>query len=181
MANLWESLAVAALAKPWPWGAKKVKFMKKKNFTLKQSDHLPQAEAPMVRKRGFIVAATVETKGHDGVIIAQGGTNHGWAMHVWEGQLRFVTRHGGKLTALVAKGAFPKSAVKVSAQLQTDGTVTLKVDDKVVLEGKSPGPMLDMPLDGLEVGVDLNGAVGRYPADKVFEGTVKNLSLKILK
>jgi arylsulfatase len=135
----------------------------------------------MVRKKAFTVTATVETKGHDGVIIAQGGTNHGWALHVWEGQLRFVTRHGGKLTALVAKGAFPKTAVKVSAQLQIDGTVTLKVDDKVVVEGKTPGPMLDMPLDGLEVGVDLNGAVGRYPADKVFEGTVKNLSLKILK
>ena len=100
---------------------------------------------------------------------------------MWEGKLRFVTRHGGKLTLLVGDKEFPKSAVKVFVELQTNGTVTLKVDDKVVLEGKIPGPMLDMPLDGLEVGVDLNGAVGRYPADKVFEGTVKNVSLKILK
>ena len=128
-----------------------------------------------------MVTATVETKGHDGVIIAQGGTNHGWALHVWEGKLRFVTRHGGKLTSLVGDKDFPKSAVKVFAQLQTNGTVTLKVDDKVVAEGKTPGPMLDMPLDGLEVGVDLNGAVGGYPADEKFEGTVKNLKLKILK
>ena len=135
----------------------------------------------MVKNRAFTVMATVETKGHDGVIIAQGGTNHGWALHVWEGKLRFVTRHGGKLTSLVADKDFPKSEVKVFAELQTDGTVTLKIGDKVVAEGKTPGSMQDMPLDGLEVGVDSNGAVGRYPADKLFEGTVKKLSLKILK
>ena len=76
---------------------------------------------------------------------------------------------------------FPKSEVKVFAELQTNGTVTLKVGDKVVAEGKTPGSMQDMPLDGLEVGVDSNGAVGRYPADKLFEGTVRKLSLKILK
>ena len=182
MAARWEKWALKALAKPWPWGGKKkTKFSKKKNFTLKQGDQLPQSEAPMVHKKAFMVTATVETKGHDGVIIAQGGTNHGWALHVWEGKLRFVTRHGGKLTSLEVNKDFPKSAAKVFAQLQTNGTVTLKVDDKVAAEGKTPGPMLDMPLDGLEVGMDLNGAVGGYPADKKFEGTVKNLKLKILK
>jgi len=50
-----------------------------------------------------------------------------------------------------------------------------------VAEGKTPGPMLDMPLDGLEVGVDLNGAVGRYPADAKFKGTITNAALKIQK
>jgi hypothetical protein len=71
--------------------------------------------------------------------------------------------------------------VKVSAQLQTDGAVTLQVDDKIVVEGKTPGPMLDMPLDGLEVGVDLNGAVGQYPANVKFKGEITNVALKILK
>ncbi|MDP6036245.1 MAG: hypothetical protein QGG55_09375, partial [Verrucomicrobiota bacterium] len=61
------------------------------------------------------------------------------------------------------------------------GIVTLKVDDKVVIEGKTPGPMLDMPLDGLEVGEDRNGAAGNYPADQKFKGTVKKLVLRLLK
>ena len=75
---------------------------------------------------------------------------------------------------------FKSDALSPKWQIQ-DGAVTLKVDDKVVVEGQTPGPMIDMPVDGLEVGVDRNGAVGRYPADKLFEGTVKNISLKILK
>ena len=86
-----------------------------------------------------------------------------------------------ELTEEVFRQVFPKSAVKVYTEFSKDGTVTLKVDDTVVVEGQTPGPMLDMPVDGLEVGVDRNGAVGRYPADKLFEGTVKNISLKILK
>ena len=181
MAERWEAWAKEALAKPWPWGAKKIRFSKKNNFTLKQGDHLPQSEAPMVRKRGFSVAATVETKGNDGVIVAQGGTNHGWALHVWKGQLRFVTRHGGRQTSLMVEEPLSKSAVKIFAELNADGTVTLKVDDKVVIEGKTPGSMLDMPLDGLEVGEDRNGAVGEYPANQKFKGIIKRVSLRLHK
>jgi len=181
MAERWEAWAKEALAKPWPWGAKKIRFSKKNNFTLKQGDHLPQSEAPMVRKRGFSVAATVETKGNDGVIVAQGGTNHGWALHVWKGQLRFVTRHGGRQTSLMVEEPLSKSAVKIFAELNADGSVTLKVDDKVVIEGKTPGSMLDMPLDGLEVGEDRNGAVGEYPANQKFKGIIKRVSLRLHK
>jgi arylsulfatase len=181
MAERWEAWAKEALAKPWPWGAKKIRFSKKKNFTLKQGDHLPQTEAPMVRKRGFTVTATVETKGNDGVIVAQGGTNHGWALHVWKGQLRFVTRHGGRQTSLMVEEPLSKSAVKIFAELNADGSVTLKVDDKVVIEGKTPGSMLDMPLDGLEVGEDRNGAVGEYPANQKFKGIIKRVSLRLHK
>ena len=55
------------------------------------------------------------------------------------------------------------------------------MDDKIVAEGKTPGPMLDMPLDGLEVGVDLSGAVGQYPANVKFKGEITNVALKIQK
>jgi hypothetical protein len=92
-----------------------------------------------------------------------------------------VTRHSGKLTSLIVEEPFPKSTVNVYAELTVGGEVILKVNDKTMLKGKTPGPMVDMPLDGLEVGEDRNGAVGRYPADKKFKGTVKNLSLKLLK
>ena len=69
------------------------------------------------------------------VIVAQGGTNHGWALYVWKGQLRFVTRHSGELTSLIAQEPFPKSSVKVAAELTAEGEVGLKVNDKVGLWG----------------------------------------------
>ena len=84
---------------------------------------------------------------------------------------RFVTRHGGTLTMIADDKPFPKSAAVVVAELAKDGKVTLKIDGTVVAQGKTPGAMRDMPLDGLEVGEDRNGAVGRYSADtKLQEG-----------
>ena len=76
---------------------------------------------------------------------------------------------------------FPNSAAVVFAELAKDGKVTLKIDGAMVAQGKTPGTMRDMPLDGLEVGEDRNGAVGRYPADKKFAGKVDTVKLQLIK
>ena len=122
-----------------------------------------------------------ETGGHDGVLVAQGGTSHGWALHVWKGTLRFVTRHGGTLTMVDSNKPFPKEAVTVHASLAKNGAVTLKVNGNVIAEGKTPGPMKDMPVDGLEVGEDRNGAVGRYPANQKFPGKIFGVKVQLQK
>ena len=183
MAERWEAWAEKALAKPWPWGGKgrNAGFSRKQKFTLKQGDHLPQTQAPMVRGKGFTVEARVAAGGKDGVIVAQGGTNHGWSLHIWEGTLRFATRHDGTLTMVADEKPFPKGAATVSAELAKDGKVTLKIDGAMVAQGKTSGTMRDMPLDGLEVGEDRNGAVGRYPADKKFAGKVDTVKLQLIK
>ena len=183
MAERWEAWAEKALAKPWPWGGKgrNAGFSKKQKFTLKQGDHLPQTQAPMVRGKGFTVEARVAAGGKDGVIVAQGGTNHGWSLHIWEGTLRFVTRHDGTLTMVADEKPFPKSAAVVVAELAKDGKVTLKIDGAMVAQGKTLGTIRDMPLDGLEVGEDRNGAVGRYPSDKKFAGKVDTVKLQLIK
>ena len=181
MASRWEAWAVEAHAKPWPWGGakKNVKFNKKKVFALKQGDRLDRTRAPMVHKKGFSITATVTAKGHDGVIIAQGGVTHGWALYLKDDRLNFATRHAGKLTNLSAKTNFPNNDAHVSVTFATDGAVLIKVNGQKVIEDKTPGTMVEMPLDGLEVGVDLNGAVGSYPADVAFKGAIRDVTLKL--
>ena len=41
--------------------------------------------------------------------------------------------------------------------------------------------MRDMPLDGLEVGEDRNGAVGRYPANQKFPGKISDVKMELQK
>ena len=67
------------------------------------------------------------------------------------------------------------------AELSKDGSVTLKIDGTVVARGKTLGALSDMPLDGLEVGEDRNGAVGRYSADTKFGGKVDAVKLQLIK
>ena len=59
----------------------------------------------MVRGKGSLWKR-VANGGKDGVIVAQGGTNHGWSLHIWEGTLRFVTRRG-TLTMVADEKPFP--------------------------------------------------------------------------
>jgi hypothetical protein len=38
-----------------------------------------------------------------------------------------------------------------------------------------------MPQDGLQVGRDMNGAVGRYEAPAAFDGTIKQVVIEVAK
>ena len=80
-----------------------------------------------------------------------------------------------------SKKPFPKAAVTVHATLAKNGAVTLKMNGQVIAEGKTPGTMRDMPLDGLEVGEDRNGAVGRYPANQKFPGKISDVKMELQK
>jgi arylsulfatase len=183
MTETWEAWAVQANAKPWPWGRKKgqtSKLSNKKSFKLKQGDDLPMNKAPNVGKTAFSINAEVTAGGHDGVIIAQGGLSHGYALHLLDGKLNFSTRHNGKLTIIAMNNPFPKGKTSIHLILDKNGKVTLSADGKIHT-GKVPGPMDSQPIDGLQVGVDLNGEVGKYKPDVPFQGKVRNVQIRLLK
>ena len=183
MAEAWETWALEANAKPWPWGLKKgqaSKLSNTKSFKLKQGDDLPMNKAPNVGKTAFSIRAEVTSGGHDGVLLAQGGVNHGYALHLVEGKLTFSTRHSGKLTVITMDQPLPKEKITVQLVLDKNGKVTLSADGNIQ-EGKVPGPMDSQPIDGLQVGVDLNGKVGKYKPDVPFKGKVGNVQIKLLK
>ena len=179
MAKRWEKWALDAKAKPWPWGDKKKKrFNKKKTFKLNHGDDLPQEKAPMIEKKGFSLLAKLEASG-DGVIVAQGGTQHGWSLYLKERHLNFATRLNGNLNIVKTTRPFPEDSTKVFAELTKKGQVILKVNAEQVADTKTSGPVTSMPLDGLQVGSDLNGAVGEYPAGNPLQGKVEVVTLKI--
>ena len=59
MAERWESVGRESPRQALALGRqrKECGFSKKQKFTLKQGDHLPQTQAPMVRGKGFTVEA----------------------------------------------------------------------------------------------------------------------------
>ena len=44
-----------------------------------------------------------------------------------------------------------------------------------------PGPITSQPLDGLQVGQDVKGAVGDYPAPFAFPGSVESVLVTVSK
>lgn len=178
---LWEAYAKRADVLPLtPYYNKKksnnAEFSRKKKFSLAQGADLPKDKAPFVEKKAFTFSATVtpaESGSSDGVIFAQGGTAHGYAVYLQDGKLRFATRHSGKLTVISAGAAAPNQPFELTGGLAADGLATLRVDGKPIASGKTPGPLSEMPADGLQVGRDANGAVGPYTEPFAFPGKVE--------
>ena len=90
MADMWQAYAERANVLPLnPKSPKKPSYNRKqKRFQLKHGKKVATEQAPFVQKKGFDVIARARVTG-DGVIVAQGGVTHGWALYVQNGELRF--------------------------------------------------------------------------------------------
>ena len=184
LAAKWQAYAERAHVLPLNPGSRNRsrKFNKKqRKFDLKKGDDLPQANAPFVEGRSVALKATITPEKPDGVILAQGGVTHGYALYLKEGKLTFATRHSGKLSLVTASQPLPSGKSTIIVDYATDGAVQVTVDGEPAATGKVPGAMSQMPLDGLQVGQDTNGAVGQYSAPNPFAGTIEDVSINLEK
>ena len=179
--KLWEAYAKRANVYPLtPYrnnsNNKKQAFNKKKRFNLSHGADLPQDKAPFIEKKAFsfsIEVAPARNSSGEGALLAQGGTAHGWSVYVKGGKLQFAARHNGKLTVIKSDSAIPKNNYQLSGSLAKDGSVSLSLNGKQIAKGRTPGPMSSMPVDGLQVGADRNGAVGDYTEPFAYNGKVQ--------
>jgi len=182
MAASWDAWAERSMVLPLGGWRGKVSFNRRqKRFELKAGANLGQDAAPYVEKKQITIVAALAKPGSQGVIVAQGGTAHGYALYLRDGLLEVATRHSGKLTVLTARQPLANEAVEITAHISTDGTVRVMAGQVVVIEGKVPGPMVAMPQDGLQVGRDISGAVGRYEAPAPFDGQIKQVVIEVAK
>lgn len=180
LAAQWTAYADRANVSPvgtWRGKPRKQQYNKKqKSFTFRQGDHLDASEAPYIQGKAFTITAEVMRWG-DGVIVAQGGTAHGFALYVKDGKLTFSTRIDGQHQNVAVQT--PASAKTVSARIDRNGKVTLKADGKRIGSGEVAGTMTSMPIDGLDVGSDRGGFVGDYDTPFKFTGKTGTVGLRL--
>ena len=149
-------------------------------FRLMAGDHLDRAKAPAVQARPFRIDATIEAgEGHlEGVILAQGGTAHGFSLFLKAGRPNFVIRGDETLYGIEGPRLTPGEHV-VTARLDEGGTLALDVDGKAAA-APVPGKLLSrMPADGLDVGSDKNAPVGPYSSPNPYPGKIKAVVIQI--
>jgi len=184
MIGKWEAWAKRAGAVPWPWrpaygGAAAEIGSKQKVFKLKRGDCLSQEQCPRVARQSLKVTAEIESKGKDGVIVAHGGSSHGYALYVKDGKLEFAVRRGNRLSTAISTDAVPAGRARVEASLAAKGRIVLRIDGKTVGSAKAPGSLTAMPIDGIEVGEDLQGLVGRYEQSNAFGGDIGAVTIEL--
>lgn len=179
LSQLWQSYAERANVLPLnPRSNNTPAYNRKqKKFELKHGSALDSSKAPFLQERGFTVKATANVLG-DGVIAAQGGSNHGWSMYVQDGKLCFATTRGGK-QSIVNTATEINGTANVVAKLRKSGQLTISVNGNTATEKQLDGCLTGQPLEPLEVGCDSDGVVGNYAAPYPLNGKVKALTISI--
>jgi len=150
-------------------------------FNLKSGDMLDRWSSPSIEGRPFVISTTIVASG-DGVIIAQGGRQDGFALYLQNGQLNFVSRNSHKLTIARDELIFPLNReVKVIAELTRNSNLLLTVDGREAAKAEIPGMFTQRPQEGLSVGFDQRPSlVGEYRNDHYFQGSIKEMQLRIM-
>ncbi|MDP7016900.1 MAG: arylsulfatase [Pirellulaceae bacterium] len=174
MAALWQAYAERANVLPLnPRNKRKANFTKKKRFQLTQGANLSRERAPFVEKKPLTIDAVVGSSARDGVIVAQGGDAQGFSLYLKAGKIHFATRRNGKLTVLSSTEKAPDGKLTIHLRMSKTGAASISVNGAAVAAGQGIGPLIVMPIDGLQVGADLNGAVGDYQAPFKLDGDIQ--------
>ena len=172
MADQYETWASERGVVPFgSWKKGKSKLSKKSHFEFRSGGHGDETGDPPVANRAFDVSVEIDALPASGVIISQGGSNHGWSFYIGDDQqLNFTTRTKGK--AFTASATLPEGEkLSLEASVLKDKIILRANDRQLAIEEGSP-LILSQPLEGVEIGKDGGGLVGNYDADNAFGGSI---------
>ena len=172
-----EPVRVKELAAAWETWAERCN-VKERRTAQAQSKAAPAAtpETPQIANRPLTILCEVDTQSSDGVILAQGGNKHGYALYLKAGRPIFTVRIAGKITAIAAKEAVT-GKFSLAASLREGGAMTLSVNGQSVATGTAPGLITTQPQDPLSIGEDVQTAVGDYAPPHPLKGIVTHVRI----
>lgn len=132
--------------------------------------------SPQIAGKPLTIRCDVTPQTRDGVILAQGGLQRGYALHLQAGRPIFSVRENGRLYTAAATSA-PTGRFSLDARLERDGMMTLAVNGRIVARGKAPGVIAVQPQDELSIGEDALSAVGDYTPPNPLKGRVENVQV----
>ncbi len=131
---------------------------------------------PQIAQRLLTIQCDVSTDAKQGVILAHGGNQNGYALHLKDGHVIYTVRINGIATAITAPSTISgKFAVK--ATLGAGGEMALSINEQIVTSGKAAGLIPQQPIDDLSIGEDTKTAVGDYESPNKLKGTVSNVRI----
>jgi arylsulfatase A-like enzyme len=147
--------------------------------TLKPGDVVPSTLAPQVSGKAFTLHCRIETELRDTIILAHGGSAAGYALYLKDGHVVFAVRTGMKELLTEVQSEPIEGAVKVTASLAKDGTMTLTVGGQAAVTAKSPGLVPRQPQEDFCLGHDNGQPVANYSKGKPFQGKIADLKVTL--
>lgn len=129
-----------------------------------------ETSSPPIAQRPFTIKATIKGSRLEGVVLAQGGKEQGYALHFLKGVPHLDIRVNGKVTRLSAPGPVYWK-VKLEGKL-TAKRMFLTVNGRTTSR-ESPGLIPVQPKDPLSLGQDILTAAGDYDLPHSFQGEIR--------
>lgn len=149
---------------------------RKKRYSLQKGADLSGDSAPHYAGRSVTITTSFDSKGSDGVIMAQGGDKHGYALYIREGKLVLGVRDNWKLTEAISNQKLNSGVSSVVATISKNGKMRVSVNGVSVAVADAVC-VLAQAGDGLQVGDDKTKPVGKY-THTTFPGTISDLKVK---
>ncbi|MEW4486462.1 arylsulfatase [Thalassoglobus sp. JC818] len=134
-----------------------------------------KTQPPEIANRSLRIEATVDASKPDGVVIAQGGNQHGYSLHFVDGKPAFDVRINGDVRR-VSLDQRVEGRIRLEATLTAE-LMTLRAGEQEA-STQSPGLIPVQPIDSLSVGFDDRTAAGDYEAPNPFNGKVLRHRIK---
>ena len=138
---------------------------------------VPQpAKSPNIAGRSLLIKGEVISRDGNGVIVAQGGVEHGYSVHLRDGVLTFDVRIDGNVRRLEAE---TKCAEQFVFQAVLDEShMSLSHADGQTTTCESPGLIPVQPADGLNYGFDDRTAAGNYTSPNPLRGKIRRITVE---
>jgi arylsulfatase A len=146
---------------------------------LKPGAQLKAAAAPQVGGRAFTISCTFATTQANTVLVAHGGVQVGYALHVREGKLTFSIRRATDDSSEVSLPAPTDGQPhRVRAGLTKDGKLLLQLDDQPEVMIQGTGLIGKQPAEDFCVGHDAANPAAKYAQPEPFRGTLTQLEIR---
>ena len=130
---------------------------------------------PQIANRPLRISCHVIPESRNGVILAQGGRQNGYSLHLEDGRPVFSVRIREQLFVTKATTA-PEGRFSLEATLAKDGAMRLSINGREAAKGMASGLIPAQPMDELSIGEDTQTAVGDYFAPNRLTGKVENVA-----
>jgi len=155
--------------------------------------HLYDNLAPPVRNQSHTITAdiVVPADGGDGVVVAAGGHMGGYALYLRDGRVHYTYNFAGvERTRLASAATLPPGPAIITLRFDYDGggngkggNAVLGVNGKTVAERRVPrtAPTIFYYYETFDLGEDVGSTVDDYPGPFRFRGTIKTVTVEVLK
>lgn len=121
-------------------------------------------------------AAWVNTNDNDGVVLARGGSTHGYSLYIAGGMATFAIRINGTLYT-VSSGVDIRGNWAHVAGVIDSSRIKIYVNGEMKGETPTAGYLVSNPSENMQVGADTSTAVGNYTAPNWLSATIDDVMI----